>query len=124
MVVSALVRKLSVAVMEPTIATMMLIVNTVHKSSEKERARMKERMGQGGAKKGGEDGRGGTRKKGRMRQGGAKKGGEDETGRGEEGGGMEQGGAKKEGGWNREGRRKRGGWEREGEIRRNHSFSI
>ena len=73
MVVSALVRKLSVAVMEPTIATMMLIVNTVHKSSEKEMARKKGRMGQGGTKKGGED-----------ETGRGEEGGEDGTGRGKE----------------------------------------
>ena len=73
MVVSALPRNSSVAVMEPTIATMMLIVNTVHKSSEKERARMKERMGQEGRRR-----RGGWERR-------DKEEGEDETGRGEEG---------------------------------------
>ena len=50
--------------MEPTIATMMLIVNIIHKSSEKERARKKEgRMGEGGKEEGGEDGRGGVRRR-------------------------------------------------------------
>ena len=56
MVVSARVRLLPSAVMEPTIATMMLIVNIIHKSSEKERARKKEgRMGEGGKEEGGEE---------------------------------------------------------------------
>ena len=61
MVMSAVPRFGPSIVMEPTIATMMLIVNTIHKSSEKERARTKEgRMGKGG-KEGGEE-----RRKGRV----------------------------------------------------------
>ena len=69
MVISAVPRDAVSAVMEPTIATMMLIVNTIHKSSEKEGARKKGRMGEEEGRtgeegeEGGEDGRGGRRRR-------------------------------------------------------------